>query len=183
MMCLLLPAGIPRSPAGGMATFVEPRDSREARVALLDDIAMHAPGCQCHGCGASSLTGMMLGSQQVRLGSQAPRLRPSDSPRRQFGAVAAPTTDYAFEMAASSIRYGRGVTAEVGMDMENLGCAKVMVLTDKNIAKLPVVSTVLDALRNAGRQVELFDRVEVEPTDTSFQDAIDFAKVPQPLTV
>jgi hydroxyacid-oxoacid transhydrogenase len=86
-------------------------------------------------------------------------------------------------MAASSIRYGRGVTAEVGMDMENLGCAKVMVLTDKNIAKLPVVSTVLDALRNAGRQVELFDRVEVEPTDTSFQDAIDFAKVPQPLTV
>lgn len=41
--------------------------------------------------------------------------------------------EYAFEMACSNIRYGEGVTREVGMDLENLGVRNVCVLTDKNV--------------------------------------------------
>ena len=62
------------------------------------------------------------------------------------------------------------------MDMENLGCSNVMVLTDRNLAKLPVVDVVMDSLQRAGRNPALFDTVEVEPTNQSFQEAIDFAK-------
>ena len=40
--------------------------------------------------------------------------------------------EYAVEMAASSIRLGRGVTREVGMDLAELQAKRVMVVTDAN---------------------------------------------------
>ena len=45
-----------------------------------------------------------------------------------------------FEMAASNIRYGRGITAEIGKDLKDLGVKKTMFLTDPNIAKLPAIA-------------------------------------------
>src|SRR5499433_472809 len=83
--------------------------------------------------------------------------------------------EYAFEMAASSIRFGRGVTREVGMDLAEMKAQKVMVLTDSRLAKLQPVETVLQSLRDNGVTYALFDRVRVEPTDVSFRDAISFA--------
>ena len=41
--------------------------------------------------------------------------------------------EYAFEMASSSIRYGDGVTKEVGLDVVNLGIKNLVVITDKNV--------------------------------------------------
>lgn len=86
------------------------------------------------------------------------------------------TNDTAFEMAASNIRFGLGVTREVGMDLADLDVKKVMVLTDPNLAKLPPLATVLESLKDEKINHALFDRVHVEPTDESFQDAIKFAK-------
>ena len=81
----------------------------------------------------------------------------------------------AFEMATSSIRFGRGVTAEVGMDLAELKVQNVMVVTDPNLrSSLPVV-TVLESLEAHRVQFKLFDAVRVEPTDESFQEAIRFA--------
>ena len=80
-----------------------------------------------------------------------------------------------FEMAASNIRFGNGVTAEVGMDLKDLGVKKVMVLTDPNIAKLPMMQTVIKSLEDEGVEYLLYTDVRVEPTDTSFKAAIDFA--------
>ncbi len=37
----------------------------------------------------------------------------------------------AFTMAASNIKYGPGVTREVGWDMQQLGAKRVMVVTDR----------------------------------------------------
>jgi len=84
--------------------------------------------------------------------------------------------DYAFEMAASTIRYGPGVTREVGMDFTDLGVKRVMLLTDPNLTKLPPVQTAIEALEAEKIHYALFDRVQVEPTDTSFREAIDFAR-------
>lgn len=42
--------------------------------------------------------------------------------------------EYAFEMACSNIRYGEGVTQEVGMDVQNLGIRRLCVVTDKNVS-------------------------------------------------
>ena len=83
--------------------------------------------------------------------------------------------DTAFEMATSNIRYGRGVTAEVGMDLVDMGVEKVMVVTDGVLASLPPVTNLLAALEDSGVRFQLFDRVRVEPTDRSFKEAIDFA--------
>src|SRR5438132_10719663 len=83
--------------------------------------------------------------------------------------------EYAFELASSSIRFGPGVTREIGMDLAEMNAKRVMVLTDPNLAKLSPVATVLESLRDNRISCSLFDRVHVEPTDVSFRDAIDFA--------
>ena len=41
--------------------------------------------------------------------------------------------EYAFEMAMSNIRYGEGVTREVGCDVVNLGIKNLCVVTDRNV--------------------------------------------------
>ena len=54
----------------------------------------------------------------------------------------------AFELASSSIRFGRGVTREVGMDLLEMQAKRVMVLTDPILARLPPVATALQSLRD-----------------------------------
>ena len=39
--------------------------------------------------------------------------------------------DTAFEMAQSTMRFGSGITREVGMDLKDRGLRRVMVLTDR----------------------------------------------------
>jgi hydroxyacid-oxoacid transhydrogenase len=81
----------------------------------------------------------------------------------------------AFEMAASSVRFGAGVTREIGMDLVDLAVRRALIVTDRNLMRLPPVHTVLDALAASGVQAVIYDRVRVEPTDVSFLEAIDFA--------
>jgi hydroxyacid-oxoacid transhydrogenase len=81
----------------------------------------------------------------------------------------------AFEAAASNVRFGVGVTREVGMDLVELGVRCALVLTDPVLRRLPPVRTVLESLESNGVTSVLYDRVRVEPTDESFQDAIAFA--------
>jgi hydroxyacid-oxoacid transhydrogenase len=86
------------------------------------------------------------------------------------------TFETAFTMDTSSIKYGPGVTREVGDDMKELGTRRVMVVTDPNLTKCQSVSVTLEALGHAGIDAVLFDQVSVEPTDISFKEAIRFAK-------
>jgi hydroxyacid-oxoacid transhydrogenase len=81
----------------------------------------------------------------------------------------------AFAMDTSSIKYGPGVTREVGWDMEEQGCKRVMVVTDANLSDKEPVGVTLEALRARAIDAVLFDQVRVEPTDISFKDAIQFA--------
>jgi len=85
-------------------------------------------------------------------------------------------TDYAFEMATSNIRFGKGATREVGMDLAELGVKRVMVLTDPNLSRLSPVQTALESLSDQKIEVSLYTGVRVEPTDSSLKDAIAFAK-------
>lgn len=52
-------------------------------------------------------------------------------------------------MACSNIRYGVGVTQEVGMDLANLKAKKVGVYTDKTVATLPAMKTTLESLNQS----------------------------------
>lgn len=84
--------------------------------------------------------------------------------------------DYAIQMGSSNLRFGPGITREVGMDLADMGIRRVLVLTDPNLRDLPPVQTVLEALRQEGIEYDLFDDVRVEPTDISFNKAIKVAK-------
>src|SRR5215218_6425220 len=84
--------------------------------------------------------------------------------------------DIAFEMAVASIRFGKGVTREVGMDLAEMGAKHVLVVTDPVVRQLPPMQTVIDSLEANRIRYTIYDRVRVEPTDESFLDAIAFAR-------
>jgi hypothetical protein len=78
--------------------------------------------------------------------------------RRAFG----DESEYAFEMASSATRFGRGVSREVGYDLRALGVNKnVCLMTDRTLVNLPPVLTVADALKKAGVEFTIFDDVQV----------------------
>jgi hydroxyacid-oxoacid transhydrogenase len=84
--------------------------------------------------------------------------------------------EYAFEMAASAIRFGPGVTREVGMDFKNIAAKRVMVVTDKTVGKLDAMRMVQEGLSQEGVEFRVYDGVRVEPKDSSIKEAIAFAK-------
>jgi hydroxyacid-oxoacid transhydrogenase len=85
------------------------------------------------------------------------------------------THETAFEMAASNVRFGAGVTREVGMDLADLGIRSALVITDPTLRGMRPFQTVIEALDAEGIACTVYDRVRVEPNDESFLDAIAFA--------
>ncbi|HUP02733.1 MAG TPA: hydroxyacid-oxoacid transhydrogenase [Bryobacteraceae bacterium] len=83
--------------------------------------------------------------------------------------------EIAFEMAVANVRFGAGVTREVGMELAGRGARNVLVFTGPVLRGLPPVQTVLESLEASRVPYRVYDRVRTEPTDISFRDAIDFA--------
>ncbi|KAK9367276.1 alcohol dehydrogenase [Lipomyces kononenkoae] len=132
---------------------------RSRALSLVQTLQNQSAACPCHACTSSTpfLFSSLLTARKL--------------------AVAAPIEkEYAFEMAASNIRYGNGVTREVGMDFKNLGVKKVAVFTDYNILNLAPMKNAIAALESEGIQYEIYSRIRVEPKDTSVKDAIAWAR-------
>lgn len=83
--------------------------------------------------------------------------------------------DTAFQMAASNIRFGTGVTREVGMDLADMQFKRTMVVIDPKLVALQTGETVFESLKQNNIDYEVFNQVIVEPTDRSFQAAAQFA--------
>tara|TARA_B100000676_G_scaffold119539_2_gene119095 strand:- start:1466 stop:2743 length:1278 start_codon:yes stop_codon:yes gene_type:complete len=83
--------------------------------------------------------------------------------------------DTAFQMAASNIRYGQGITAEIGMDLQDMGVKRTLVIMDPNLVDLPTGQAVVESLNQNGVSYDLFSEVSVEPTDSSFKRAAEVA--------
>ena len=84
--------------------------------------------------------------------------------------------DTAFEMAVASVRFGTGVTSEIGMELVDRGLRRALIVTDPVVARLPPAQAVVDALDGSGVKWVMYDRVHVEPTEQSWLDAIEFAR-------
>ena len=89
--------------------------------------------------------------------------------------VSGSSLETAYTIDTSSIKFGPGVTREVGYEMRRLGARRVMVVTDPRMASSEAVAITLESLRDEAIDAVLFDRVSVEPTDASFKEAIAFA--------
>ena len=86
--------------------------------------------------------------------------------------MSAADRDFAFEMAASAVRFGAGVTREVGADLAELGVTRALVITDPVLRRLAPVQTVIESLDANGIAFVLYDRVRIEPSEESFLDAM-----------
>ncbi|KAL8736749.1 MAG: hypothetical protein Q9166_000115 [cf. Caloplaca sp. 2 TL-2023] len=126
----------------------------------------HPPTCPCHS----------------NPNHQSPNLHNLNHGRRTFATPIDTTRrkEYAFEMAASSIRFGPGCTKEVPLDFKNMGAKKVCVVTDANVSKLDVMNQVVEGLNQQGVEFTAYERTMVEPKDSSIREAIDFSKAQQP---
>ncbi|PGH31540.1 hydroxyacid-oxoacid transhydrogenase [[Emmonsia] crescens] len=124
----------------------------------------HPPTCPCH----SNPTHHHHNRHGSPLSNHVRHLATPIDPSHQ--------KEYAFEMAASSIRFGPGSTKEVGMDFRNLGAKRVCIVTDANVAKLEPMKQAIEALTKEGVEFTIYDKVRVEPKDYSIKDAIAFAK-------
>lgn len=63
------------------------------------------------------------------------------------------------------------------MDFVNMKAKKVLILTDKTVAKLRPMKVAVEALEREGVKYEIYDKVRVEPKDYSVKDAIAFGKL------
>jgi hydroxyacid-oxoacid transhydrogenase len=93
--------------------------------------------------------------------------------------MSAPSFDSAFQVSMSNLRFGQGATREIGMDLEDMGLARTLLVIDPALRDLPTGGVVLAALRASRVDFDVFDDVEVEPTDASFRRAIEAAKSDQ----
>src|SRR5262245_40628736 len=77
-------------------------------------------------------------------------------------------------MAVAPVRFGVGVTREVGMDLADLGVRRVLVVVDPAVRALPPLQTLLTSLEDNNVGFAVYDRVRVEPSDASLIDAIEY---------
>lgn len=118
----------------------------------------YTPNCPCHASQAHHQP-----SSPILDHAKRSIATPGQSPR---------STEYAFEMAASSIRFGPGCTKEVGMDLKNMGAKKVCVVTDVNVGKLDAMRQVIEGLTREGVDFTVYERTMVEPKDSSYVAAL-----------
>lgn len=79
-------------------------------------------------------------------------------------------------MSSSTVRFGPGVSAELGADLRNAGTKNVAVITDRNVVKLASVKTAFDSLKKYDIEFDVYDQTRVEPTDESLTNAVKFAR-------
>jgi hydroxyacid-oxoacid transhydrogenase len=89
--------------------------------------------------------------------------------------TAAAGCDGGFTVDASRVTFGSGVLSEVGLRSRALGIRRCAVFTDPRVRAQPWFGEVIGSLRAAGIDAVVYDAVEIEPTDTSFEDAARFA--------
>lgn len=88
-------------------------------------------------------------------------------------------TDSAFQMSASNIRIGPGITHEVGMDLQEMQVRRAMVLIDPGLIDLPMADVVINSVKSAGVDFDVFSELSIEPTDESFRRAAEVAREEQ----
>ena len=62
----------------------------------------------------------------------------------------------AFTMDTSSIKFGQGVTKEIGYDMKNFGCKRIMICTDIRLVDLEAVQITVESIKKANIEFEIF---------------------------
>lgn len=84
-------------------------------------------------------------------------------------------TETVFVMEMSPVKFGPGATDEIGYDARRLGLGKVLIVTDRHMAEMGLPEKVRTLLGEEGIKADIYDGVEVEPTDRSMEEAAEYA--------
>jgi hydroxyacid-oxoacid transhydrogenase len=85
-----------------------------------------------------------------------------------------------FTYGAPLLKFGTGASDEIGYDLSQYGARRVLVVTDPGIAATGLPARVADQMKRFDIEAHVYDGVHVEPTDASFQQAIDHAEANGP---
>jgi hydroxyacid-oxoacid transhydrogenase len=81
-----------------------------------------------------------------------------------------------FTWAAPPLKFGAGALDEIGGEVAATGATSCLVITDPGVRESGTPDRVRDLVGAAGVKAEVFDRVGVEPTDQSIDEAVVFAR-------
>jgi hydroxyacid-oxoacid transhydrogenase len=85
------------------------------------------------------------------------------------------THETVFTLEATPIKFGPGASDDAGWELQRLGASRVMVVSDPGVIRAGITERVVSAIEAAGIEAVVFDRVRVEPSADSLQEAADFA--------
>jgi alcohol dehydrogenase class IV len=85
-------------------------------------------------------------------------------------------TETVFVMEASPIKFGLGATDEIAYDVRRLGLKRVLIVTDRHIGELGLPDKIRLLLEEEGIKADVYDGVEIEPTDRSMEEAAEYAR-------
>lgn len=88
-----------------------------------------------------------------------------------------------FTYGAPGLKFGFGARHEIAYDLGQFDAERVLIVTDPGVAATGAPGQLADEVKNPGREVVVFDRTRVEPTDASLIEAIGFARGEGPFDV
>ena len=95
---------------------------------------------------------------------------------RIAGSYGGRMSETVFTYAAPALKFGSGASAELGHDLAALGARRVLLVTDPGVAATGHPDRIAEQVRAHGLEVTTYAEVHVEPTDTSMEHAIAFAR-------
>jgi alcohol dehydrogenase class IV len=81
-----------------------------------------------------------------------------------------------FTYGAPALKFGPGASDEIGHDLQQYGARRILVLTDPGVAATGHPQRIADQVSALGTEAVVFDRVHVEPTDASIEEAVAFGR-------
>ena len=89
-------------------------------------------------------------------------------------------TETVFTYASPALKFGPGASAEIAFDLGQYDARRVLLVTDPGVAATGHPARIAEQMTAAGLEVTTYDRVHVEPTDASIEDAVAAARAAGP---
>jgi len=72
--------------------------------------------------------------------------------------------------------FGIGAVKTIGKEARDIGARKTLIIADETIHRIGLLNDILDSLSNHSIEASVFNKVEVEPTIESIQEAAEVAR-------
>jgi hydroxyacid-oxoacid transhydrogenase len=85
-------------------------------------------------------------------------------------------TETIIPLATTPTKFGYGATEELGYELKRMGLKRVIIVSDQNISRTGLTARVEKNIAAEGIDAERYYEAHIEPTNISFQRAIDFVR-------